>query len=135
MSEVNVDLVRYDTKKTRKRKRVNLIVSEQTEAAVIEKLEKIHKGDQVESIHEIIWGDAIESKKKKSRIVEKGIVHFFDEEKGFGFIFPDSGQGNLFFHSSALKGEKIYEDDLVEFEVTEGPKGPIAIHIKLVVEE
>ena len=38
---------------------------------------------------------------------------------------------DLFFHSSSLGGETIAQDDLVEFEISEGPKGPIAIRVKL----
>lgn len=134
MSEVNVELVKYDTKKTKKRKRANLIVSAKTEAAVIEKLEKIHKGDQVESIHEIVWGEEVKGKRKKgvAGTVARGVVKFFDEEKGFGFIEPDADEEDLFFHSTALNGEMFYQDDLVEFEMSIGPKGPIAIHIKLI---
>ncbi|MCK5073613.1 MAG: cold shock domain-containing protein [Bacteriovoracaceae bacterium] len=137
MSEVNVELVKYDTKKTKKRKRANLIVSAKTEAAVIEKLEKIHKGDQVESINEIIWGEAIvktQTKKGVAGTVIRGVVKFYDEEKGFGFINSDTHEEDLFFHSTALNGESLYDDDLVQFEMSVGPKGPIAIHIKLIEE-
>jgi len=133
MSEVIVELVKYDTKKTKKRKRANLIVSAKTEAAVIEKLERIHKGDQVETIHEIIWGEA-KTKQDSDRIILKGVVKFYDEEKGFGFITPDTEEKDIFFHSTALNGEMFYQDDLVEFEVNVGPKGPVATHIILVEE-
>jgi CspA family cold shock protein len=131
MSEVIVELVKYDTKKTKKRKRSNLIVFEKTEAAVIEKLEKIHKGDQVETIIEIIWGDA-QANNKADREVIRGVVKFYEVEKGFGFITPDNDEEDLFFHETALNGEKIYDNDHVEFEMSEGPRGPIAIHVKLI---
>ena len=137
MSEINVELVKYDTKKTKKRKRANLIVSAKTEAAVIEKLEKIHKGDKVESIIEIIWGEAIDKTQRKNgevKTVTRGFVKFYDEGKGFGFITPDADEEDLFFHSTALNGAKVDDDDLVEFETSEGPKGPIAIHIKIIKE-
>ena len=135
MSEINVELVKYDTKKTKKRKRANFIVSDKTEAAIIEKLEKIHKGDQVESVHEIVWGEPIDDTRTKTgeeRTILTGVVKFYDEGKGFGFITPDSDEENLFFHSTALKGETLYEDEPVEYEMSVGPKGPIAIHIKLI---
>lgn len=137
MSEINVELVKYDTKKTKKRKRANLIVASKTEEAVIEKLEKIHKGDQVELIHEIIWGELVPkplTKKGAKGIKTTGIVKFYNEEKGFGFITPDTDEENVFFHSTALKGERLYEDDLVEFEMSIGPKGPTATRIKLIEE-
>lgn len=138
MSEVNVELVKYDTQKTKKRKRANLIVSAKTEEAVIEKLEKIHKGDKIEAITEIVWGEAIIKAKTKKDVdgtVLRGIVKFYDNEKGFGFIDPDSNEEDLFFHSTALKGERLYENDIVEYEMSVGPKGPIAIHIKLIEED
>ncbi len=129
---INVELVKYDTKKTKKRKRANLIVDAKTEEAVIKKLEKIHKGDKIEVISEIIWGEAIIKPKTKKNVegtLLRGIVKFYDEEKGFGFIDPDSDGEDLFFHSTALGGKKLYENDRVEFEMSIGPKGPIAIHI------
>lgn len=131
MSKINVEFVKYDTKKTKKRKRANLIVSAKTEAAIIEKLERIHKGDQVESINEIIWGEEI-IKKDLERIVLRGSVKFYNEEKGFGFIAADTEKEDLFFHSTVFNGERPYQDDIVEFEMSVGPKGPIAIHIKLI---
>ncbi len=138
MSEVNVELVKYDTLKTKKRKRANLIVSGKTEAAVIERLEKIHKGEKIEAIHEIVWGNIIVKAKTKKDVagtVLRGVVKFYDEEKGFGFIDPDSNEKDLFFHTSALSGEMLYENDVVDFEMSVGPKGPIAIHIKLIIEK
>lgn len=138
MPEINVELVKYDTLKTKRRKRANLIVSAKTEAAVIEKLEKIHKGDKIESINEIVWGEVIVKAKTKKDVagtILRGVVKFYDEEKGFGFIDPDTNKEDLFFHSTALNGEKLYENDLVEFEMSVGPKGPIAIHIKLIIEK
>ena len=132
MSEINVELVRYDTKRTKKRKRANMIVSAKTEEAVIEKLEKIHKGDKIEAITETIWGEIIIKPKTKKGVegtLLQGVVKFYDEEKGFGFIDPDSDGEDLFFHSTALGGERLYENDRVEFEMSIGPKGPIAIHI------
>ncbi len=132
MSEISIELVRYDTTKTKKRKRANLIVSAKTEAAVIEKLEKIHKGDKIESIIEIIWGEEVEVKKEAVRKVLSGAVKFYDEEKGFGFIAQDADKEDLFFHTTALNGEKLYEGDLVNFEKSVAPKGPVAVNIKLI---
>ena len=55
MENIRVELVKYDMDKTKKRKRANFNVNERTEAAIITKLERIHKGEKVLVIHEIIW--------------------------------------------------------------------------------
>ena len=128
--KIKVELVKYDTEKPKKRKRANLLVEAKSEEAVIEKLEKIHKGDKVKSIHEIVWGENQTNEKDQAAIIT-GTVKFFDEEKGFGFISPDADMEDLFFHASALGGETIYDDDFVQFQASQGPKGMIAIHIKL----
>ena len=134
MSKISVELVKYDTEKTFKRKRKNLLVDSQTEQAVIDKLEQIHKGDQVKVIHEIVWGEAPKSKIPDGDTYG-GYVKFFDEEKGFGFIQPEEDIEDLFFHSSALGGNVLFKDDFVEFQISDGPKGPIAIKIKRVIRE
>jgi len=54
-----------------------------------------------------------------------GTVKWFNDQKGFGFITPESGD-DLFVHHTAIKGEgykSLRENQQVEFEVTEGPKG------------
>lgn len=61
--------------------------------------------------------------------MEKGTVKFFNEEKGFGFIAPDSGAKDLFVHSSAIVNGPITKDDKVEFEIGEGQKGPCAVKV------
>ena len=64
----------------------------------------------------------------------KGRVKRFNEKKGFGFISRDSGN-DVFVHFSAIKkdGFKVlYEGDEVEFEVTDGPKGPQASNVVVV---
>ena len=133
MKEFKVKLVKYDTSKTKKRKRSDFTVLAKTKAAVIEKLEQIHKGDNVEVISELVWGETIDKKRKvvAGRLMT-GVVKFYEAEKGFGFIEPDGDDEDLFFHSTALGGVVLYESDNVEFEMSQGPKGPIAIHIKLI---
>lgn len=61
-----------------------------------------------------------------------GIVKWFNDSKGFGFITPDNGGEDLFAHFSAIssKGFKsLREGQRVSFEVTTGPKGKQAANI------
>lgn len=64
-----------------------------------------------------------------------GIVKWFNDAKGFGFITPDGGGDDLFAHFSAIqtKGFKsLKEGQKVSFDVTEGPKGKQASNIQAV---
>ena len=56
---------------------------------------------------------------------EHGVVKWFNNEKGYGFIRRDSGD-DVFVHHSAIQGsgfKSLDEGDNVEFVVTQGPKG------------
>ena len=62
-----------------------------------------------------------------------GHVMWFNDSKGFGFITPDGGGDDLFAHFSAINmsGFKTLKDDQqVEFEVGQGPKGPRAESVR-----
>lgn len=67
-------------------------------------------------------------------ITETGTVKWFNESKGFGFITPDSGGKDLFAHFKEIKGngfKTLAENQRVEFEVTQGQKGPQASSIRV----
>lgn len=67
----------------------------------------------------------------------QGVVKWFNDVKGFGFITPDEGGEELFAHFSAIemKGFKsLKEGQRVTFEVVKGPKGKQATHIKPIEE-
>ena len=64
---------------------------------------------------------------------ETGIVKWFNDGKGFGFITPDSGGKDLFAHFSEIQGDgfkSLAENQRVEFEVKQGQKGLQASNIK-----
>lgn len=66
-------------------------------------------------------------------MVQTGKVKWFNAEKGFGFITPDSGSADVFAHFSAIDGRgfrSLNEGQAVEFEVKEGPKGLQAAGIR-----
>ncbi|MDX9726943.1 MAG: cold shock domain-containing protein [Bacteroidales bacterium] len=62
--------------------------------------------------------------------MSKGIVKFFNESKGFGFIKEENTQKEYFVHSSGLK-ENIRENDEVIFDLETGKKGLNAVNVKL----
>ncbi len=61
----------------------------------------------------------------------KGTVKWFNDTKGFGFIQQESGE-DVFVHYSAIGGDgfkTLKEGEEVEFEITDGPKGPQASNV------
>lgn len=64
-----------------------------------------------------------------------GTVKWFNAEKGFGFIAPDDGSADVFAHFSAINANgyrSLDENDKVEYEVQQGPKGPQAANISVI---
>jgi cold shock CspA family protein len=66
---------------------------------------------------------------KEDDSIRTGIVTFFNDTKGFGFIKDVRTQESVFIHVNQLSGA-IRENDKVTFEVEKGPKGLHALHVK-----
>ncbi|MBQ8998268.1 MAG: cold-shock protein [Clostridium sp.] len=63
--------------------------------------------------------------------MKTGVVKWFNNEKGFGFISVE-GEGDVFVHFSAISGEgykSLEEGQSVQFDVVEGAKGPQAANV------
>jgi CspA family cold shock protein len=71
----------------------------------------------------------------KETCVAQGTVKWFNPDKGFGFISVDGGSEDVFVHFSAIESSgfrSLDENQRVEFEVTQGPKGPQAEKVRVV---
>ena len=63
----------------------------------------------------------------------QGRVKFFNKTKGFGFIIDDETKEDIFVHISGIpSGVALRENDNVEYELTEGKKGPQAIKVQVI---
>jgi CspA family cold shock protein len=64
--------------------------------------------------------------------VTTGIVKWFSSQKGYGFVSQETGP-DVFVHHSAIQGEgdkSLEENQKVEFDITQGPKGPQAVNVR-----
>ncbi|MCW2779171.1 MAG: cold-shock protein [Frankiales bacterium] len=69
------------------------------------------------------------SRKERDTHMAQGAVKWFNAEKGFGFIAVDGGGADVFVHYSAIQSDgyrSLDEGQRVEFEITQGQKGPQA---------
>jgi CspA family cold shock protein len=70
---------------------------------------------------------------QKEQIMANGTVKWFNSEKGFGFISQDGGGADVFVHHSAIQTDgyrSLDENQKVEFDLTQGPKGPQADNVR-----
>jgi CspA family cold shock protein len=64
---------------------------------------------------------------------ERGRVKWFNENRGYGFIRRDEGGNEVYVHYSHIEGEgfrTLSEGELVEFDISEGERGPEARNVR-----
>jgi CspA family cold shock protein len=91
-------------------------------------IESRHRKDHAE--HTVC---AAQQETKESAIVAQGTVKWFNGEKGFGFIAPDDGSKDVFVHYTAIAGtgyKTLDDNQRVEFDTTQGQKGPQAENVR-----
>ena len=62
--------------------------------------------------------------------MKTGIIKFFNEAKGYGFVTDDESKEDLFVNVTGLNGTTVQQNDRVEFETQEGRKGINAVNIR-----
>ena len=67
---------------------------------------------------------------QKNDFIRKGVVTFFNDSKGFGFIRDMENNQSVFVHANNLE-EPIKENNIVAFEIGKGPKGLTALKVSL----
>ena len=89
-----------------------------------------------DDVHRDEWFRRSESREellKEKNIMATGTVKWFNAEKGFGFIAPEDGSPDVFAHYSAISTsgyKSLDENQKVEFDLAQGPKGPQAENIR-----
>ena len=70
---------------------------------------------------------------QRNDVMATGTVKWFNAEKGYGFIAPEDGSADVFAHYSAIAStgfRSLDENQQVEFDIAQGPKGPQAENIR-----
>ncbi|MBM4371312.1 MAG: cold shock domain-containing protein [Deltaproteobacteria bacterium] len=70
-----------------------------------------------------------------SGVRTRGTVKWFDDVRGFGFISPEDGSGDIFVHHTSVITDgyqTLMKGQPVEFLLTQGPRGPVAQNVRVV---
>ncbi|ALO14274.1 Cold shock-like protein CspJ [Salinivirga cyanobacteriivorans] len=67
----------------------------------------------------------------EEELLRKGVVTFYNDDKGFGFIKDKQSNASVFFHVKNTK-EPVKENNIVTFQTEKGPKGPVAIDVEVI---
>lgn len=59
----------------------------------------------------------------------RGIIKFYNDIRGYGFITKESDQSDIFLHATGIIKKPIGMNDLVEFEEKDGAKGVMAVNV------
>jgi len=64
--------------------------------------------------------------------IKTGVVDFFNDEKGYGFIKDNHSKEKFFFHIKGVIGDEIKQNDKVNFELEKGVKGMNAVNVLII---
>lgn len=82
------------------------------------------------NLEDIQIGVARQQEEEPASLIRTGVVTFFNESKGYGFIKDQKTQESIFVHVNGLL-DRVKENSRVTFEVEMGHKGPNAVRVKL----
>ena len=86
---------------------------------------------KIMNAEDIVIGVPKQRELSAEELIRKGKVSFFNVAKGYGFIKDNETGESIFVHASSIDGQ-INENDKVSFEIETGPKGLVAVNIKLI---
>jgi cold shock CspA family protein len=71
-----------------------------------------------------------QGKSEGSNFTKAGKIKFYNTEKGYGFLVDEQTEESYFFHADSLHDD-VKDNDKVTFEIGKGPRGPVAVEVKL----
>ena len=94
---------------------------------------QVHPGAPFITLESDPWQESTGNNVERQVMSTQGTVKWFNSEKGFGFIAPDEGGADVFAHYTAISASgyrSLEENQRVEFEIAQGPKGLQAENIR-----